>query len=123
MGLQDYTSATLPRPTSAQIARAEAITDIDTSEVPRITSAMIAASRPAAAARRERISREKCERISLLMEAEVLAWFRAQGPGYQTRMKDALKHYMQQQLKQGPNPVGLLDQAGTLIQRAKSLLH
>jgi uncharacterized protein (DUF4415 family) len=33
------------------------------------------------------------EQIALRVDAEVLAWFRAQGPGWQTRMNEVLKAY------------------------------
>ena len=32
--------------------------------------------------------------ISLRLDPDVLAWFKAQGPGYQTRMNAVLKAYM-----------------------------
>ena len=32
--------------------------------------------------------------ISLRLDAEVLEWFRTQGPGYQTRMNTVLRAYM-----------------------------
>lgn len=118
----ELAASALPKPTPAQIARAESVTNIDTSDVPPITQAMIDASRPAAAARRRRIAQEKCERISILMDAAVLAWFRDQGPGYQTRIKDALRTYVQQQTKRGNRPDALLDQAGVLIRQAKTMI-
>jgi len=34
------------------------------------------------------------EAISLRVDGDVLAWFRAQGPRYQTRMNAALRSYM-----------------------------
>jgi uncharacterized protein (DUF4415 family) len=33
------------------------------------------------------------EQIALRVDADVLAWFRAQGPGWQTRMNEVLKAY------------------------------
>jgi uncharacterized protein (DUF4415 family) len=33
--------------------------------------------------------------ISLRLDEEVLEWFRAQGPGYQTRMNAVLRAYME----------------------------
>jgi len=33
------------------------------------------------------------EQIALRVDAEVLAWFRAQGSGWQTRMNEVLKAY------------------------------
>lgn len=35
------------------------------------------------------------EAISLRLDAEVLDWFRAQGPGYQTRINAVLRAYME----------------------------
>ncbi|WP_156381514.1 BrnA antitoxin family protein [Aurantimonas sp. Leaf443] len=37
--------------------------------------------------------------ISLRVDADVLDWFKAQGPGYQTRMNAVLKSYMAAQLR------------------------
>ncbi len=39
--------------------------------------------------------------LSLRVDADVLAWFRAQGRGYQSRMNALLRAYMQAQLEQG----------------------
>ncbi|MDE2008163.1 MAG: BrnA antitoxin family protein [Rhodospirillales bacterium] len=36
---------------------------------------------------------ESKQAISLRLDPEVLAWFRAQGPGYQSRMNAVLRHY------------------------------
>jgi len=33
--------------------------------------------------------------VHIRFDAEVLAWFRAQGPGYQTRMNAVLRSFMQ----------------------------
>jgi uncharacterized protein (DUF4415 family) len=35
--------------------------------------------------------------VSLRVDADVLAWFRAQGKGYQTRMNAVLRHYVDKQ--------------------------
>lgn len=35
--------------------------------------------------------------VSLRVDADVLAWFRAQGKGYQTRMNAVLRHYVEKQ--------------------------
>ncbi len=32
--------------------------------------------------------------LSLRLDADIIAWFRAQGPGYQTRMNAVLRTYM-----------------------------
>ena len=39
--------------------------------------------------------------ISLRVDADVLAWFRAQGPRYQSRMNAVLRSYMTQRRKAG----------------------
>lgn len=36
------------------------------------------------------------EAISLRLDAEVLDWFRARGPGYQTRINAVLRAYMEE---------------------------
>jgi uncharacterized protein (DUF4415 family) len=44
-------------------------------------------------ARRELPAPHRKAAISLRLDAEVLDWFRAQGPGYQTRINAILKAY------------------------------
>jgi len=44
-------------------------------------------------ARRELPSPHRKAAISLRLDAEVLDWFKAQGPGYQTRINAILKAY------------------------------
>jgi uncharacterized protein (DUF4415 family) len=39
--------------------------------------------------------------ISLRVDADVLAWFRAQGPRYQSRMNAVLRSFMAQRRKAG----------------------
>ena len=41
------------------------------------------------------------EQIALRVDSDVLAWFKAQGPGYQTRMNAVLRMYMQAQNEGG----------------------
>lgn len=36
---------------------------------------------------------------TIRLDADVLAWFKAQGGGYQTRINDALRHVMEKHLK------------------------
>jgi uncharacterized protein (DUF4415 family) len=40
--------------------------------------------------------------LSLRLDAEVVAWFRAQGPGYQTRMNAVLLAFVKQQGMKAP---------------------
>lgn len=39
--------------------------------------------------------------LSLRLDPDVVEWFRAQGPGYQTRMNDVLRAYMQAKRRAG----------------------
>lgn len=67
--------------------------------VPRAEAAAAAASDVAKVVRR--IARRGLPQsgrkaaISLRLDEEVLAWFRTQGPGYQTRMNAVLRAYME----------------------------
>ncbi len=38
-------------------------------------------------------------RIHASLDGDVVAWFRAQGPGYQTQMNAVLRRYMEAQIK------------------------
>jgi uncharacterized protein (DUF4415 family) len=38
-------------------------------------------------------------RIHATIDADVVAWFKSHGPGYQTRMNAVLRHYMEAQRK------------------------
>jgi uncharacterized protein (DUF4415 family) len=67
--------------------------DIDTSDLPPLTSEQLAL---AAQARHLRNSFYKPVKVPVKInyDADVLAWFRAFGKGYQTRMNAALRAYM-----------------------------
>lgn len=38
--------------------------------------------------------------VTIRLDADMLGWFKAQGPGYQTRINRLLREHMQAQLKQ-----------------------
>ena len=38
---------------------------------------------------------------TIRLDADILAWFKAQGSGYQTRINDALRHVMEEHLTKG----------------------
>ena len=40
-------------------------------------------------------------RIHATVDADVVAWFKSQGPGYQTRMNAVLRRYMEAQRRKG----------------------
>ena len=60
--------------------------DIDTSDIPEV--------RDWSAAVIGKFYRPVKEPVSLRIDSDVLAWFRAQGPRYQTRINDALRKAM-----------------------------
>ncbi|AHG92114.1 hypothetical protein J421_4647 (plasmid) [Gemmatirosa kalamazoonensis] len=77
-------------------ARVDAMTDDDVerqiAEDPDAPPLLDDASWAAAVAERDRK-----QAISLRVDADVLAWFRAQGAGYQSRMNAVLRTYMHHQ--------------------------
>ena len=65
--------------------------DIDFSDSPELTPEMFAK-----AVVRHRIQhRPKKVQLTLRLEEDVLAWFRARGRGYQTQINDLLRAYME----------------------------
>ena len=65
--------------------------DIDLSDSPELTPAMFAK----AVVRRGMRPRPKKVQLTLRLEEDVLAWFRARGRGYQTQINDLLRAYME----------------------------
>ena len=43
----------------------------------------------------------KKEKLSLRLDADILDWFKSQGKGYQTRINNALKSYVEYQVSHG----------------------
>ena len=94
----DYTSETLPPLTAAQkrnLERLEASTDeqIDTSDLPELTEAQLAEMKQG------RFYRPVKQQITARLDADVLAWLKSQGRGYQTRMNAILRREMMAALK------------------------
>jgi uncharacterized protein (DUF4415 family) len=81
----------------SRFARQGQVETLAPSVVPRAEAAAAAAAEVAQAVRG--IARQALPRsgrkaaISLRVDPEVLDWFKAQGPGYQTRMNAVLKAY------------------------------
>jgi uncharacterized protein (DUF4415 family) len=69
--------------------RIDAMTDkdIDTSEIPPLDGAFFATGQL-------RLPKPK-PAITIRLDPDVLAWYRAQGKGYQTRMNAVLRLYME----------------------------
>jgi uncharacterized protein (DUF4415 family) len=91
--------ADIPRPTKAELARIRAIKDkdIDYSEIPELDDAWFRKARAAAAASLQPAPLKVP--IALRLDADVLAWFRAQGKGYQTQINAILRAYAAAQPK------------------------
>lgn len=64
--------------------------DIDTSESPEITPEQFAK----AVARRGLKPMPRKKQITLRIDEDIIGWFKAQGDGYQTRINDLLRAYV-----------------------------
>lgn len=73
----------------AELDALAAMTDdtIDTSDAPPVTDW--------AGAKRGAFYRPVKQALSLRLDADVIAWFRQQGDGYQTRINAALREYVE----------------------------
>ena len=65
-------------------------TDIDTADIPELTDADFAAMDAAAKGPGQRPNKQM---ISLRLDAQVISFFKAMGPGYQRRMHAVLRSY------------------------------
>lgn len=89
----NYTLETLPEPTPerlAELKRLEAMPDdqTDTSDAPELTD------KQWAEAVRGRFYRPVKQQVTARLDADVLAWLKAGGRGYQTRMNAILRRAM-----------------------------
>lgn len=66
--------------------------DIDTSDIPEIPKEFWENVRVVAPKRQKKM-------VTLRMDEDVLAWFRRQGAGYQSRINSALREFMRQKDK------------------------
>lgn len=65
--------------------------DIDLSDIPEITPEMFAR----AVVRRGLKSAPRKQQLTLRIDSDVLAWFKKHGSGYQTRINQLLRAYME----------------------------
>jgi uncharacterized protein (DUF4415 family) len=96
----EYTPETLPTLTEAQrrdIEKPSAPPDhqIDTSDIPELAEAQWAE------AVRGRFYRPVKKQITARLDADVLAWLKADGQGYQTRMNAILRRAMLSETRRG----------------------
>jgi uncharacterized protein (DUF4415 family) len=71
--------------------------EIDLSDIPEITPQMFAQ----AVVRRGLKPAPKKEQLTIRLDGDVLAWFKSQGRGYQTRINALLRAYMDANNRQG----------------------
>ena len=100
MPMVEYTPETLPALTEAQRRDLEKLSappddQIDTSDIPELTEAQWAE------AVRGRFYRPVKKQITARVDADVLAWLKAGGQGYQTRMNAILRRAMLSETKRG----------------------
>ena len=94
----NHTPDTLPPLTEAQksnLVLLDALSDrqIDTDDLPELTDAQMAKME------RGRFYRPVKRQITARLDADVLAWLKAEGKGYQTRMNTILRREMTAALK------------------------
>jgi uncharacterized protein (DUF4415 family) len=70
--------------------------DIDLSDIPELTPEMFAK----AVVKRGLKDKEKKTQLTIRVDRDVLAWFKSQGRGYQTRINSLLRAYMEANVKQ-----------------------
>lgn len=97
MPMVEYTLDTLPELTEErrkELARLDALPadQIDTSDIPELTDEQWAS------AVRGRFYRPMKQQITARVDADVLAWLKADGQGYQTRMNAILRRAMMAEL-------------------------
>jgi uncharacterized protein (DUF4415 family) len=69
--------------------------DIDVSDIPELTPEMFAD----AVVKRGLKDKEHKTQLTIRVDRDVLAWFKAQGRGYQTRINSLLRAYMEANVK------------------------
>src|SRR5579863_5297870 len=88
-----YTPETLPKLTKADRAKLKVLaarpdSEIDTSDIPEMTDEQWKQ------ARRGHFYRPRKQQITARVDADVLAWLKAQGKGYQSRINAILRREM-----------------------------
>lgn len=91
-----YTSDTLPPLTERQRQHLETLSTlpddkIDLTDMPELTDAQLAEMKPAA------LYRPVKKQITARVDADVLAWLKSQGKGYQSRINAILRREMLEQ--------------------------
>ena len=74
--------------------------DIDVSDIPELTPEMFAK----AVVKRGLKDKENKTQLTIRVDRDVLAWFKSQGRGYQTRINSLLRAYMEANVKHKKSP-------------------
>jgi uncharacterized protein (DUF4415 family) len=103
MAIVSYTLETLPKLTEEDLARIDSIRDedIDFSDMPEITD--FSTFRPSTEWKNRRLYRPRKAKVNCTLDADVVAWLKKDGKGYQTRMNAILRKAMLSALAQA-NP-------------------
>jgi uncharacterized protein (DUF4415 family) len=78
----------MPKPSKTDFQRLAEMADeeIDTTEIPELDEAFF---------RTAELRLPSKKAVTIRLDSDVLEWFKAQGSGYQTRINQLLRHYMQ----------------------------
>ena len=99
MNMVRYTLNTLPEATAEDLARLQKLAEgpdesIDFSDIPPLTESFWANAQ-----KTDELFRPRKRQITVRIDADVLAWLKSGGKGYQGRLNDILRHVMLEQAK------------------------
>ncbi|MFP3042888.1 BrnA antitoxin family protein [Treponema primitia] len=94
MAMVRYTPETLPEPTEKDWARVDSIKDqdIDFSDIPEITD--LSTFHPWSEWKDRHLYKPVKAKVNCTLDADVVAWLKRDGRGYQTRMNAILRKVM-----------------------------
>lgn len=97
MNMVRYTLNTLPEATAEDLTRLQKLAEgpdesIDFSDIPPLTESFWANAQ-----KTDELFRPRKRQITIRIDADVLAWLKSGGKGYQSRLNDILRHVMLEQ--------------------------
>lgn len=97
MSMVKYTLDTLPEPTVADVNRLKKLAtqpeeSIDCCDIPSLPAKVWAK-----ASRVGDLYRPQKKQVTVRIDADVLAWLKSSGKGYQTKLNEILRHKMMEQ--------------------------
>lgn len=95
MAIVRYKASDIPPPTQAELERVHAIEDenIDVSDIPPLDEDFFTY-----AERFHELYRPQKKQVTIRIDADILAWLKQDGKGYQTRLNEILRQAMRKQL-------------------------